>query len=345
LSLLLLLLVVPANLAVGKPWAAVATGVLAGLVAGGTFLFGAIDLAGAQMLPGTQTGSARLGLDSGVMASGFVAAALTAKPIRERLARILPIDPDNPVHALALVLAVILFGYQVAFLAFTDVLALAQSQPPISVGDLVSQELPFLVVAVAGVGIFIRRNAASVAQRLGFVVPAWWQVALALAAAGVFIGLGQGTEVVSQALTPELAHQLQKTTQHVFGNLDNPIGIAAIAVVPAVCEEALFRGALQPRIGLLATAVLFTVIHTEYGLSLDTLAIFVLAIGLGLIRKYTNTTTSCVTHGSYNLLVGLGIMGSSVTIGLEIFLIGLSAYGIWDSRRRAPIPANPLQAG
>jgi membrane protease YdiL (CAAX protease family) len=279
------------------------------------------------------------------MASGFVAAALTAKPIRERVARILPIDPDNPVHALAIVLAVILFGYQVAFLTFIDVLKLAQSQPPLSVADLISQELPFLIVAVAGVGIFIRRSASAAAQRLGFVAPAWWHVTLALAAAGIFIGVGQGSDVVSQALTPELAHQLQRTTQHVFGNLNHPIGIAAIAVVPAVCEEALFRGALQPRIGLLATAVLFTVIHTEYGLSLDTLAIFVLAIGLGLIRKYTNTTTSCLTHASYNLLVGLGIASSSLTIGVEVVLVCFSVYGVWLSRRSPALPANPLQAG
>ena len=85
---------------------------------------------------------------------------------------------------------------------------------------------------------------------------------------------------------------MDQTTQHVFAGLDNPLGIAALALFPGICEEILFRGALQPRIGLLATALLFTSIHTQYGISLDALSVLVVALGLGLIRRYTNTTTS-----------------------------------------------------
>jgi len=96
------------------------------------------------------------------------------------------------------------------------------------------------------------------------------------------------------------------SSQHVFGALSaTALGIALLAVVPGLSEEILFRGALQPRIGLLATALLFTSTHTEYGLSFVTLEVLVLAIGLGLIRRYTNTTTSCVCHIAYNLLVAL----------------------------------------
>jgi membrane protease YdiL (CAAX protease family) len=171
--------------------------------------------------------------------------------------------------------------------------------------------------------------------------PAWWQVALALAAAGAFFALIQGADRLSHMWTPGVASQVDKTTQHVFGGLNDPIGIAAIALLPGVCEEILFRGALQPRLGLVATAILFTSIHTQYGLSFDALSVLVVALGLGLIRKYTNTTSSGICHVTYNLLAGVGIAGAlaGAAIALEIVLIAVTGYGLWSSRRRSDILA------
>ena len=177
-------------------------------------------------------------------------------------------------------------------------------------------------------------TARQAAERLGLVVPAWRHVILALAVAGLFLGLSQASDILSHSLTPDIARRVDSTTQHVFGQLGGPLGIAALALLPGICEEVLFRGALQPRIGVLATALLFTSIHTEYGLSIDTLAVFVLALGLGFVRKYTNTTTSCACHVSYNLLVGIGIAGAALNVALvlEVVLIAVSAYAIWRHR-------------
>jgi len=113
------------------------------------------------------------------------------------------------------------------------------------------------------------------------------------------------------------------------------MGIAAIALAPAISEEILFRGALQPRIGLIATALLFASFHSQYGLSFDTLAVFAIAIGLGLLRKFTNTTTSVISHATYNLAIAIGITGSDlyVAIALEAILVAAAVYGIWLERR------------
>jgi membrane protease YdiL (CAAX protease family) len=309
--------------------------ILAGFSAGITFLIGALDVAGAGTLTAGQGGQSRLPLDVGFMATASIAAALASKPVRERVARFVPLDPDNPVHAFALVLAVIFFGTQVSTILFTS-LAIS-SQSAVGVGDLIAQEAGLLILAAAGVGIFMRRNASQTAARLGLVRPAWWHVALALGAAGVFFAFGLAMDDLSRILTPDIYRQVSSNTNQLFGGLvSGPVGIAAIALAPAIGEEILFRGALQPRIGLIATALLFASFHAQYGLSFDTLGVFVIALGLGSIRKFTNTTTSAMSHAAYNLLVAVGIADSSLYLaaGVELILIAASAYGIWAVRRR-----------
>ena len=327
-----------ANAVVGKPWASHATGILAGVTSGGTFLLGAIYFSGVIGAPATKAYGA------GVMVTAVVAAVLAFDPVRRRVAAILRIDAENPVHALALVIAVIVLGTQVSQVVFVDVLAVDQSGPPLTIVDLFAQELPFLIIAVTGVGIFMRRTASETAVRLGAVKPAWWQVTLAIAAGGLFFAFSVGIVSLSYAWTPDVAHRIDATTNHVFGGLANPIGIAALAVLPAICEESLFRGALQPRLGLVVTALLFTSIHTQYSISFDTLAVFILALGLGLIRKYTNTTTSGICHATYNLLVGIGTIGTQLigfAIAAELVLAAATVYAVWSRRMRAATPSNP----
>lgn len=335
-ELLPLPLVVAANLFVGKPWGERAGDLLAGFTVLTTALLGLFDMLGVPVLaPTGLSAQARFGVDAGTIVTAAAAAGFVFKPIRQDAARLLPIDPGDPVHVMALVLSPLLLGTQVTFIVFTDVLAANNAQPPLTVLDLFQDELPFLVVALAGVGIVMRRNWSGVARRLGLVVPAWWHVTLALAAAGVFLAFGAQMDVFSHQLTPDIAHRVDATTQHVFGQLNNPIDIVALALIPGLCEEILFRGALQPRIGIVATALLFAAIHTEYGMSLDTVAIFLIAIGLGLIRKYANTTASCTCHVTYNLLVGFGVGGAVVDAGVvaEVVLVAATAYGVWSNRR------------
>jgi membrane protease YdiL (CAAX protease family) len=325
-------IVVLANLAVGRSWAHILTAVLAGMFAGITFLYGALDLAGRWTNPGTHNAFA---VDIGLMATALIAAVLMSKPARERVARILPIDPDNPVHALALVWSILLLGILPTTTAFMN--TATTDQPPLTVADLLAQELPFLVIGAVGVGVFVRRDMSEAATRLGLVRPAWWQPVLAVAAAGLFYALAESMHQLSYVVTPDVARHVDTTTQHLFGGLGGPVGIAVIALAPGICEEILFRGALQPRLGLIVTALLFTAFHSQYSLSLDALSVLMIAIGLGLIRKYTNTTTSLVSHVTYNLLAGIGVASSMIpgAFAVEALLIGVSIYAIWRSQRRA----------
>ena len=289
----------------------------------------------------------RFAIDAGSIVSGVAAAGFLFKPIRRDVAAYIPIDPDNPVHALALVLAVILFGTQATALLLTDVLAIYATQAPETVAGTVLDQLPLLLLALAGVGLYVRRKPSVAAIRLGLVRPAWWHILLALAAAGVFLAALQGFDEANHLLLPGLAARIDATDQHLFGQLagTNWLGIAVIALLPGTCEDLLFRGALQPRLGLLPTALLFTSIHSQYGLSIDLAGVFVIAVCLGLIRKYTNTTTSMSAHITYNLLAGINLAGTAlyVGMGLEVVLLAAAGYGVWRvwRVRRQAQPATP----
>jgi hypothetical protein len=341
--LLPLPLILAANASVGRSWAHYAIAILAGFTAGLTFLIGALDIAGASLLIAIPGGQNRLPLDVGIMATGLIAATLASQPVRERVARILPTDPDNPVHAIALVLAVTFFGLQESILLFTSLGTAPQSA--IGVGDRVAQDVGLVVLAAAGVGLFMRRDLGQAAMRLSLVRPSWWQIVLALAVAGAMYAVSEATVALSQVFTPDLYRQVSSNTGQIFGGLvSNPVGIAALAVLPAIGEEILFRGALQPRLGLIATALLFTASHSEYGFSLDILSVLVAAFGLGLLRKFTNTTTSAISHAAYNLAVGVGVAASQVdaAVAVELVLVAVSAYAIWSRWRQRPDAGEPL---
>jgi membrane protease YdiL (CAAX protease family) len=78
------------------------------------------------------------------------------------------------------------------------------------------------------------------------------------------------------------------------------LGLAA-----ALGEETVFRGALQPRFGLVFTSILFALLHSQYGLSFSTIAVFVIGLVLGVLRLRANTTTAMITHAVYNMSLGL----------------------------------------
>ena len=329
-------------MAVGKPWANLATWIVGGLAAWGVVLGGGIDLV--DLLASSKLDQSRFAIDAGSILSGVAAAGFLLRPIRKDAAAFLRIDIDNPVHILALVLAVILFGTQVSSLVLTDVLGALAKQHPQALADVFYDELPLLIVAVTGVGLFIRRPLAATAERLGVVRPAWWQVVVGLAAAGIFLAASTGFDAANHFLLPDTARRVDSVTSHLFGELATTgwLGIAALALLPGICEELLFRGALQPRLGVLATALLFTSIHSQYGISLDLAGIFVIALFLGLIRRWTNTTTSMTAHVTYNLLTGLALVGTALyaAIALEAVLIGVAGLAIWrqlKSRRAAQV--------
>ena len=64
----------------------------------------------------------------------------------------------------------------------------------------------------------------------------------------------------------------------------------------------IFRGAMLPPFRLLLTSILFTIIHSQYGISPAVGIIFVIALVLGVLRYRTSLTVCILVHFGYNFL-------------------------------------------
>ena len=215
------------------------------------------------------------------------------------VARLLPVRPGSPVIYLTVVLGLLLIAQQLG--------AQIQSQLPLTYGELLAQDIPFLILAFVGVGIFIRRSPRETVDRLGLIPPAkrrWWLVAVI--GIGVFLAVAFGIESVASVVAPEQQKKVTDVSNVLFSHFNNPGAIIFLGLLAAAVEETLFRGAMQPRLGILVTSILFAALHTQYAVSFATLEVFVLGLGLGWLRKQSGSTLpGMVTHAGYDIAVGL----------------------------------------
>ncbi|MDQ6791071.1 MAG: hypothetical protein M3075_10550 [Candidatus Dormibacteraeota bacterium] len=182
-------------------------------------------------------------------------------PVKRLVARILPLDPDDPVHTVALILAIVavinflLQDLQAA--TIPNLARLAYQSIRLGLIDVLFSELPIVMLGFLGVGFLVRRDARRSLDRLGLVKPALWQPALRLALSVILYLLADGLDRAEKALTPDIAQQLAQTNQSLLGHLTDPVSALLVGICAGVGEEVLFRGALQPRLGIAFTTILF----------------------------------------------------------------------------------------
>lgn len=160
-------------------------------------------------------------------------------------------------------------------------------------------EVPFMALALAAVGLGITRSAPAALDRLGLKTPRWWQLALGLLIAQLFLLGEHPINVLTKLVTPAQYHAIAWVSYTTYSNLPW-WAYLTFAIGAGVSEETLFRGAVQPRLGIIATAFLFAVGHVQYGFTPILAGVFVHGIVYGMLRRYLNTTTSIVTHASYD---------------------------------------------
>ena len=328
--LVLLPAVIIANLGARERWARYTTVAIA---AGAVALVGFSGL-NALVVAALAGSGASKAPELILLLAAALAGSMLARPARALLARRLPFDPESPVAMLALVGVILVVGEQASYQAGHDALAAVGKAPQLQPLDVVLQEIPLLLLAVFSVGLFTRRSPSAALERLGVVRPALWQLLVAAVVAGAFFAISQGGQHLQEQLDPALARRLEESTSHYYAAISGIVGIAAIALAPGIAEESLFRGALQPRLGILLAAIAFTAVHTQYALTIDTLLVFTLGCGLGVVRRFLNTTTAITAHAAYNALAGVGIPTFlwPAGVGAELALVILAALA-WRRAR------------
>lgn len=194
-------------------------------------------------------------------------------------------------------------------LLFPEMLDIMKSskEPLASASGLTVQLLGEIAIAAAGVGLLVRRNWSEARERLGLVAmrPAHFGVALLGLAA--IIGLNSGMEWLQEHYFHTLWLQDGEMTKLIAQDL--PLATTLLLGLSAgFGEEISLRGALQPRLGILLTSLVFASAHVQYSW-FGMLTTALLGLLLGTVRARTNTTTAIVVHALYDVYAALSSQG------------------------------------
>ncbi len=225
------------------------------------------------------------------------------RPALIRLGR-LALDPDDTVHLVAMTFALWLVGLTLAQLLLIGDLpveVLAEGTE-LTLGALWEQGIAFVLFALLGVGLGLRRSAGETWERLGLRPLTWRQGAIVVGAIVLLTVWDALLSLGWQAADPASFERISRISETLFGGVMGPLGALTIGLSAGIGEELLFRGALQPRFGLLLATLLFTVGHTQYELSPALFSVFVIGLVLGILRQRESTTVTILIHAGYNAL-------------------------------------------
>ena len=301
--LYLLLVVVVANAGErSEIWEMVAYGLVA-LAGAGLVILAALMGLGA-LLPASSGVAGQSPLDLLRGSGGLVAAAVACllallPPVRHWVAHRLPLRAESPANAVALSMAAIGIGSWAALVTRLPNAETLSLKPTVPLAIL--NELPLALAGLLGVGMLIRRNWRQSWDRLGVKSLTGRQVLVSLMAVVGLLALGYGLDAAERTLMPDAYEALESMGKAMWGDMRTPLAALLVSLASGTCEEILFRGALQPRLGLVVTSVFFAAVHTQYGITLSLLSVLLAGFVLGLFRQRINTTACIAIHVLYNL--------------------------------------------
>jgi hypothetical protein len=234
------------------------------------------------------------------------------QPFRQILARVTPLDPDSSIDMTGLSIVLGLLGFFIG-----NSLAPMAGEPPellpsIGIVELLVQAAAFVAIAYIAVGFPYWRDLRAATERLGIVLPDPRTIGISIAATFACFAVAAIAGLASQQFDPELSESLNEVVDQMTAQVQNPIGAVVLGASAGIGEEAIFRGALQPRFGLIIPSLLFTMLHgPQYGFNLALLGLFGVSIILGLLRKHLNTTAAMITHALYNAVQVLALSAMS----------------------------------
>ncbi|MDN7012408.1 CPBP family intramembrane metalloprotease [Methanoculleus sp. FWC-SCC3] len=262
----------------------------------------------------------------GALVAGFASLVGLSRRFRGWLAGYLPFDPDSLLHTVALVVIL-------AMILIPPIPLLVTGVPPflsetfldllLESGDLLAETVTLnaytlfwtLLGSFFIAGAFVRRTGRETLERLGLVRPTGKEVVFAVGAGLVLVAAFHFIDLALAMLVGWLGlpvTDMEAVNLLFAGTLTVP-GIIVASVAAGFGEEVSIRGLLQPRFGILLPALLFASLHA-FQYSWDGLvSVFFAGILFAYIRRYTNTTTSAITHTVYDL-----VLFSMMLVGISI---------------------------
>lgn len=172
-----------------------------------------------------------------------------------------------------------------------------------------------ILLSFFGVGFLVARRFPQVLKRLGVEIPRLTNVAIALTAVvATFVYDYVGSLFTHSASGKAAGVMAQFNEGTYLANGKAPTAFVqalTTGVTAGLEEELMFRGAVQPALGIVPAALLHGAMHQQFaGAPLWILQIFIWSAAMGVLRRYTNTTTTIIAHGTFNFI--------------QVFLIGFN---------------------
>jgi len=182
-----------------------------------------------------------------------------------------------------------------------------ESLPTNNLATLLITSASYGLAAILVINAHFSRTLTQMRERLGWAKLHIDDITWGLGGALVAFFVSLGVASIGSSLDPAGTAVAREYTGQISMAAGSAIGLAIAVVVAGIMEETLFRGAIQPRLGLVRTAALFAILHAGYGLfSFAALSLFMIAILFGLLRRRRgNTLAPALAHAGYNLIIVL----------------------------------------
>ncbi len=207
----------------------------------------------------------------------------------------------NAVHRLAVILMILQSAAVAGQLIMANGLDFGYGAAD-ALMNLVFGAAIYAALALLGAGWLVRRNLRQVFQRLGLRLPQRrdWTAGLAMAI-GLHIIVWAASAVWAEMTAPDTWQQQTAAARQLFETYSSSLILAFLfALLTAISEEMLFRGALQPIFGLWISSLFFTWVHIQYALTPAALILLAVSLGFGWLRRHVSATAAVIAHGIYN---------------------------------------------
>ena len=212
-------------------------------------------------------------------------------------------DRKNAVHRLAVILMILQTAAVAGRLATADSLDFGYGAADAWM-NLVFGAAMHAALAMLGAGWLVRRNLRQVFQRLGLRLPQRrdWTAGLAMAI-GLYVMAWAASAVWVEMTAADTWQRQTAAARQLFEAYSSSLILAVVfALLTAISEEMLFRGALQPIFGLWISSLLFTWSHIQYALTPAALILLAVSLGFGWLRRHISATAAVIAHGVYNFI-------------------------------------------